>query len=136
MSLDMFLEIEGERPDWRALDKAIRAVGVVNYEGGHDGVFQGSFAKSDGYFWLSKRDKDQRKSIIAEGSHGCVFCVCYTIVFRINNSFYGEFVEDMHNFLRELADLSSMQFVLSFQYEDVYAIRDSKEFQFFWNQPR
>ncbi|NUU03159.1 hypothetical protein HNO84_16255 [Herbaspirillum robiniae] len=135
-SLDMSLEIEGEKPDWEALGNAIQSVGVVNYEIERDSVFQGAFAKSDGYFWLSKRSDGQRKTVIAEGNHGCEFSVWNTIVFRINNSFYDEFVEDIHIFLKRLAELSSMQFVLSFQYEGVYAIRNEKEFQFFWDQPR
>ncbi|MFJ3058270.1 hypothetical protein [Herbaspirillum sp. NPDC087042] len=136
MSLDMSLEIEGEIPDWEALDNAIRSVGVINYEIDRDYVFQGAFKKSDGYFWLSKRSEAQRKTVIAEGNHGCSFCVYNAIVFRINNFYYDDFVEDMNSFLKKLTSLSSMQFVLSFQYEDVYAVRNKRGFEFFWDQPR
>ena len=60
----------------------------------------------------------------------------YSIIFRINNNYYDEFVEDIRKFLNTLVAISPMQFVLSFQYEGIYASRHKDNFEFFWDAPR
>ncbi|EJL81753.1 hypothetical protein PMI16_04608 [Herbaspirillum sp. CF444] len=149
MALDMFLEIEGCNPDWNALENAMISTGVENFENTmaikeenkflskhliKEVKFRGDFAKSHSLFYVCKSENSH--DIISEGNHNCDFKVQYTIVFRVNNAYYDEFVKDIHNFLRTLAGLSSMQFVLSFQYEEVRAIRNKVGFEFFWNMPK
>jgi hypothetical protein len=138
MALDMSLELEGEAPDWRACIQAARLTGVTSLtsEEGHAHRFEGQFARSWVVFWTSRRDT-RPWVVTAEGDHGCDFTRLYTIVFRLNNSRYDESVADLRDFLTHLAELSSMQFVLSFQGEQVYAIRDHERgFEFFWDSPR
>ncbi|RFB68902.1 hypothetical protein E4P32_20645 [Herbaspirillum sp. 3R11] len=149
MSLDMNLEIEGGSPDWAALEKAAKAAGVVELTNSFphperkSGVtnfykteeqFDGWFLKSRTSFRLHK--KASLGNISAEGVHGCDFKVQYVIVFRPPNSGYDEFVEEIRIFLSILADLSSMQFVLSFQYEGVYATHNATGFSFHWDKPK
>ncbi|EJL81752.1 hypothetical protein PMI16_04607 [Herbaspirillum sp. CF444] len=149
MSLDMSLELEGNSPDWVALEDAVRAVGVEDFENtmkkrnendflakyvAKEEKFDGFFSKSRSHFYLYKRV--ELGELYAEGRHGCNFKVQYVIVFRINNAHYTEFVEDVYAFLEKLATISPMQFVLSFQSEEVYAIRNKQGFEFFWHAPR
>lgn len=146
MALDMFLELEGFDPDWKALDQALISVGIDNYENtmmenaangflagfiSTERKMSGIFIRSHSKFYLSISKHEH--GILAEGDHGCTFKVRYTIIFRINTSFYEEFIDDIHALLKNLAETSSMQFVLSFQYEDVRAIRNKSAFKFLWN---
>lgn len=149
MALDMSLEIEGEKPDWEALGQAALATGVEDFanplaEKGVDNFlakyynkeerFDGYFLKSFAHFRLHK--KSVLGKIYAEGNHGCDFNTQYSIIFRINNNYYDEFVEDIRKFLNTLVAISPMQFVLSFQYEGIYASRHKDNFEFFWDAPR
>ncbi|HEY4318805.1 MAG TPA: hypothetical protein VGN04_14490 [Herbaspirillum sp.] len=149
MSLDMTLETEGDSPDWAVLEKAAKAValgeltnsfssperkGVLTNFYEMEERFDGWFLKSRTSFCLHKQASLEH--ICAEGMHGCDFKVRYIIVFRPPASGYDEFVEEIRVFLSTLTDLSSMQFVLSFQYEGVYAIRNAIGFSFHWDAPK
>lgn len=94
----------------------------------------GEFSKSCVYFWLGMDRALQH--VRAEGYHGCDFLTRYTMCFRINNSLYDESVEDIKTFLTHLSQLSPMQFVLSFQGEEVRAIHNKQGFEWFWSEPR
>lgn len=75
--------------------------------------------------------------IDAAGNHDCKFTVSEGLIFRINNSKYDESAENIKTFLVHLSELSPMRFVLSFQGESVYAIRDEKRgFEWLWDAPR
>jgi|SRR5450830_713004 len=95
--------------------------------------FDGWFLKSKTSFRLHK--KESLGNISAEGLHGCDFKVRYAIVFRPPSRGFDEFVEKIRIFSSTLADLSPLQFVLSFQYEGVYAIRNATGFSFHWDKP-
>ena len=149
MSLDMNLEIEGDLPDWAALEKAAKAAGVGELTNAFSRPspkgFLSNFYKTeeqfDGWFLKSRTSFHLHKqasigNITAEGLHECDFKVRYVIVFRPLNSGFDEFVEEIRIFLSALADLSPMQFVLSFQYEGVYAIRNATGFSFHWDKPK
>jgi hypothetical protein len=131
----MTLELEGKLPDWRACSRAAETTGINELMHVED-RFGGQFTRSEMFFGASKRDMPHT-NINAEGDHGCSFPVRYTIVFRLNNGKYKESVQDIKDFLTHLSELTPMQFVLSFQYEDVRAIRDhGRGFEFFWDNPR
>lgn len=134
MALDMFLELEGSQPSWEALTEAATLTGVEDLRSIPGSSFDGRFRASSTSFWLSGGDKLQ--PLVAEGRHECAFLTQYVVVFRVNNDRYDESVEDLRTFLTHLARLSPMQFVLSFQYEGVYAVRDKRGFDFFWHAPR
>lgn len=63
--------------------------------------------------------------MVAEGYSGRSFLVRFVIVFRLNMDVVAESANDMHLFLSLLAENTSYKFVLSFQYENVRAYRES-----------
>jgi hypothetical protein len=135
MGLDFELELEGSQPDWAACAEAARRVGVDELTQADD-RFGGQFSRSGTFFGATKRAERRDYGINAEGDHGCSFPVHYSIEFRLNSGKYDESVVDVKEFLTQLSELSPMQFVLSFQYEGVYAIRDHlRGFHFFWDNP-
>lgn len=135
MTLEMTLELEGDDPDWDAMAQAAKQTGVYDFNYAEGKQFEGFFEKSYVYFgWV--RWEAVCQPIMAEGYHGCDFLTRCTIVFRVNNSLYDESVQDIKDFLTHLSELSTMQFVLSFQYEEVRAVRCKHGFDFFWHDGR
>lgn len=149
MALEMHLELEGPETDWKAVREALRRTGVEELElfddlttfnvpyftRSHAQIMKTQFHnwESDDRTW----HKGPRPFVSAEGNHGCKFTVSGGLIFRLINSLYDESVEDIKSFLTHLTELSPMQFVLSFQGEGIYAIRDHKRgFEWFWNDPR
>ena len=139
MALDMFLEIEGDSPDWAMIRLIAEKMDVEwpDTDPGK-GPMHGSFPNSWMHFWVGGGGKDRElREPVAEGKHDCHFLTRYTILFRLINSKYDECREDIKKFLTHLSELTSMQFVLSFQFEGVYAIRDHQRgFEWFWDNTR
>lgn len=139
MALEMDLELEGNAPDWQACAEAARMTGVAELAMANGRLTDGEFSKSGTYFWRAKSGFGEEGELLpvrAEGRHGCDFLTRYRIVFRINNGKYDESVKDIKDFLTHLARLSPMKFVLSFQLEEVRAVRCSKDLEWFWDTPR
>lgn len=138
MANDIFLEVEGASPSWIDLRNAAEKTGVIWPEHDDSKAFYGNFSRSGMFFWTGGGGENREpRQPTAEGQHECHFLTRYTIVFRINSSKYDECVADIKTFLTRLTMITPMQFVLSFQLEEVYAIRDHKRgFQWFWNEPR
>jgi hypothetical protein len=141
MALDMSLELE-DIPN--ALDdcrKAAEKTGVIwpKDDLGTD-FLHGNFRHSNLYFWRSRGATNSGAvphAICAEGLHDCEFIVKHVVTFRLVNANYDECVHDIKEFLTNLTQISSIQFILSFQGERVYSLRDKKRgFEWFWNQPR
>lgn len=149
MALEMYLELEGPPTDWAAVKAALVQSGIGNLD-----AFDSPSLDKRMFFnnsetqigmttfegWEDSHgnwNKGPRPFVSAEGNHGCNFPVGEGLVFRIHNKKYDETVEDIKIFLTRLSQLSPMQFVLSFQGEGVYAIRDKKRgFEWFWDAPR
>lgn len=139
MALDMFLELEGDPPDWAACVEAARRAGAVDLEYKDEQLVQGAFIRSGVFFWQGGVSEKGLRSIAANGNHGCCFLRRYVICFRLREittdcSSDGE--QDIKRFLENLTDLTSMQFVLSFQYEGVYAVRCKLGLEWCWREPR
>lgn len=139
MALDMFLELEGDPPDWGACIEAARRAGVADLEYKDGQLVQGNFVRSGVFFWRGGVSEKGLRPIAAIGNHGCSFLRRYVICFRLNEitidcSSDGE--QDVKCFLINLTELTSMKFVLSFQYEGVYAIRGELGLEWYWSEPR
>lgn len=139
MALDMFLELEGDPPDWDACLEAARKVGVADLEHKDGQLVQGVFSRSGLCFWRSGSSEKGLRPIAAEGHHGCCFLRRYVICFRvgqITTDGSSDDEQDIRQFLIKLSELTSMQFVLSFQFEGVYAVRCRRGFEWHWDMPR
>lgn len=140
MALEMVLELEGSPPDWQAIKKALERAGAEHVE-----ALLGGDKEKFTNFPDSRLQVTAHRSLgpptlrpMAEGNHDCHFPVDWTMTLRISNGAdYDKCVEDIHEFLNRLVEESSIQFVLSFQREGVYAFRDRKRgFNWFWESPR
>lgn len=136
MALEFKLELEGNPPDWSAVEYALKETGVDDLMPLPLGPLDATFTQSGTYITRFQWSDGPRGWVSAEGRHGCKFVVAGGLTFRINNSKYDESVEDIKTFLSHLVKRSSMQFVLSFQGEGVYALRCGSGFEWFWDNPR
>lgn len=137
MALEMWLELEGNPPDWKLVEAALADTGVENLEFLKEGELDTYFKKSNTWVRTFTWSDAPRNGVTAEGLHGCKFVVYGGLIFRINNSKYDESKADIKTFLTHLSESSQMQFVLSFQIEEVRAIRDHRRgFEWFWDAPR
>jgi hypothetical protein len=137
MALDMYLEVNGSQTDWEVAKALLYELGMPRLDEHGPRALWGTLSNGEVFAeaqWAPLRSRDE---IIAEGKHGCEFVVTCEFSFRINNSMYDEAVATIKTFLQRLTEETNMQFVLSFQYEGVYAIRDRERgFEWFWNEPR
>ncbi len=123
--------------DWRKLKAILDEIGMDDVERRGDSVVRGVLGHGELIVGASWGDAPRGGVIRAEGNHGCDFVVNGNLTFRIINALYDEAVETIKTVLTCLTETTDMQFVLSFQYEGVYAIRDlERGFEWFWNQPR
>lgn len=97
----------------------------------------GNFSASNMSFFISERsniswiENGLGSSVIAEGASGQLeWDICMRISFQIATSKYFECVKELQQFLGRLAELSRANFLLSFQYETVYVIRDEEGLRF------
>lgn len=134
----MYLEMGGSPKDWEITKEILFELGMERLpEHRPEAVW---YTLGNGEVFCEAqwgRPSRRTKEIIAEGKHGCSFLVDAEISFRINNSMYDEAVQTMKAVLSRLTERTGMMFVLSFQYEEVYAIRDWENgFEWFWDDPR
>ena len=137
MALEMDLEMSGGPQDWKELNLILEEIGLNDVSAQDETGMRAALGNGElsiGVSWGSpKRDGEIR----AEGKHDCTFKVTGTILFRINNSMYDEAVATIKTVLTQLTKRTDMLFVLSFQYEEVRAIRDRERgFEWFWQEPR
>lgn len=137
MALEMNLEMNGSIADWRKLRVLLDEIGLRFVEERDEFGLRGVLGQGElslGATWgYAPRDGVIR----AEGGHGCNFIVGGNLMFRINNAMYDEAVATIKTVLTRLTERTDMLFVLSFQYEEVRAIRDRERgFQWFWNDPK
>lgn len=137
MALERDLEMNGTPDDWRVLKSILKEMGLSHLEEWGEFSLRGVLGRGElsvGASW----GKAPRGGVIrAEGNHGCNFVVTGNLIFRINNSMYDEAVETIKTFLTQLTARTGMLFVLSFQLENVCAIRDQERgFEWFWNESR
>jgi len=138
MALDMYVEASGDSGGWHVAKEILCEMGMARIPEHRPNAVWGALGNGE-VFCEAERDRPSRRSpeIVAEGVHGCKFLVNVEFSFRINNSMYDEAVATIRTFLTRLTDRTDMLFVLSFQYEGVYAIRDRERgFEWFWNKPR
>lgn len=138
MALDMYLEMGGDLKDWKATKEILYELGMAKLpEHRLDAVW---YTLGEGEVFCEAqwmRPSRRTTEIIAEGEHRCTFHVDAEVSFRITNSMYDKAVEIIKAFLTRLTERTDMLFVLSFQYEGVYAIRDRERgFEWFWHDPR
>jgi len=137
MALDMYLEINGKQADWETAKKILYESGMPHLEAHRHNSLWGTLGDGEVFAEAEWGLPRRTREIIAEGAHGCSFLVEGEMSFRINNSMYDEAVATIKAFLTALTERTNMLFVLSFQYEGVYAIRDKERgFEWFWQEPR
>lgn len=137
MALEMQLEMNGDLDDFRLLTCILEEIGLLDVEKVDDHTYAGFLGNGE-VGVLVRWGYAPRDSVIrAEGNHECNFLVTGNLMFRIRTSLYDEAVETIGIVLTQLAQRTKMLFVLSFQYEGVYAIRDKERgFEWFWREPR
>lgn len=137
MALEMQLEMNGDRRDWKMLNLILAEVGLSGIDIQDEAGIRANLGNGELMIGASWGNPKRNGEIRAEGKHDCNFKVTGTILFRINNSMYDEAVATIKTVLTHLTERTNMLFVLSFQYEGVYAIRDrDRGFEWFWQQPR
>lgn len=137
MALEMGLEMNGNVEDWLKLKLLLNEIGLSAVEERGDFWLRGVLGHGELIVGASWGSPPRDGAIRAEGNHGCDFVVNGNLTFRIINALYDEAVATIKTFLTRLTERTDMQFVLSFQYEEVRAIRDRERgFEWFWNEPR
>jgi hypothetical protein len=89
----------------------------------------GNFPRSNMYFVLD--EFGESSSIAAEGASDLTWSVASTMTFYYVTANFDECSLELHKFLRALTESSKACFVLSFQYERLYALRDQKGLHIF-----
>lgn len=137
MALDMYLEVNGSQEDWAVAKTILYEMGMPRLDEHRPRALWGTLGNGEVFAEAQWAPLRSRSEIIAEGKHGCRFVVTCEFSFRINNSMYDEAVATIKTFLTRLTETTGMLFVLSFQYEEVRAIRDRERgLEWFWNEPR
>lgn len=123
MTITMILEIE----KGISLDDIILLLNKLknNYQCKEGAIF-GNFNKSNSRFVFRCNDKPE--PLVAEGVN-FQWLVGITGSFHSRADSLGKSREDVENFLKLLDATSLWNFVLSFQYEDVYVIRNGARMQ-------
>ncbi|RYE41909.1 MAG: hypothetical protein EOP24_34970 [Hyphomicrobiales bacterium] len=137
MALEMHLEMSGGPQDWKVLNAILSEIGLSDLSAQDETGMRAALGNGELLIGVSWGNPKRDGVIRAEGKHECHFKVTGTILFRINNSMYNEAVATIKSVLTSLTERTDMQFVLSFQFEEVRAIRDEQRgFEWFWNEPR
>ena len=137
MALEMELEMNGSVEDWHKLKAVLDEIGMYDVERRGDFLVRGVLGQGELIVGASWGSAPRDGVIRAEGNHGCDFVVNGNLTFRIINALYDEAVATIKTFLTRLTEKTGMLFVLSFQYEGVYAVRDRERgFEWFWSEPR
>ena len=129
MSIDIILEAD-QRLNKNDVIFAFKKCAILNFEIG-DKVMHGNFPSSNMFFTICEPD-EERSYVIAEGVPNPVtWHVGIRIIFTYVISKYSGCVAEVHQFLNELVKISPAHFILSFQYENVYASNDENGLHFF-----
>jgi hypothetical protein len=131
MALDMYLEVNGSQADWGVAKAILYEMGMSRLDEHRPHTLWGTLGNGEVFAEAQWGPVRSRNEILAEGMHGCSFAVTCDFSFRINNAMYDEAMATIKTFLTRLTERTDMLFVLSFQYEGVYAIRD-RERGFEW----
>lgn len=129
MSITLNLEIDCQlRRD--ELIRALKSCGTNAFVEEEFG-FSGYFTRSNMHFACFERtrpywaESGMRSCVIAEGvPRPLTWEICVRISFRYVLVSYEDCRDDLQKFMENLAQISKAYFVLSFQHEKVYAIRD------------
>jgi hypothetical protein len=115
---------------------ALKSAGVMDLVDEEFGL-SGNFSDSNMHFLLFDRTKPYwvengvSSCLIAEGySQELGWDIWIRISFKCVPERYNECSKELHRFLRKLGGHTSGYFLLSFQYENVYAIRDENGLRF------
>ncbi|MEJ8826279.1 hypothetical protein WKW80_30370 [Variovorax humicola] len=131
--MEMHLEMNGSVEGWRVLKLILSEIGLSDVEERGEFWLRAVLGHGEltvGTSWGASWGAAPKDGMIrAEGNHGCDFIVTGHLVFRIY--VYDEAVATIKAFLTALSERTNMLFVLSFQYEEVRAIRD-EERGFLW----
>jgi hypothetical protein len=117
----MVFEFEGN-PSVEQLQSVVLAVGAsVEVE---ESGFSGAFSQSNAFFVYSQYPF--LEDIAAEHEHigSLGWKVGATLVVHCPIDSLAESAKELDGFIAALVDLTDIRFVLSFQYESVYAVRD------------
>lgn len=125
MGIEMMLEIDGQLTARRALE-VLQANGFAEYEQLASGfcVFHVETGLNV-YF----QEKKEPVSVLAEGLIPPTWMCKYRMTFRYSKVNHEASGDQTMKFVRSFASQSSAYFVLSFQYENVYAVRDEKGYR-------
>jgi hypothetical protein len=85
----------------------------------------GNFPVSN-MFFIFRDDNDQPSNVLTEGVQGITWPVGARMTFEFVTANYDKCSAQLRQFLEDLTELSPAYFVLSFQYERAYAIRDER----------
>ena len=133
MSIEMFVEAENVlTPD--ELKRILSFVGVDKFVEEEYG-FSGKFPRSNMIFDVFQEGKTTLGTqVIAENAASeCSWIVGIRIKFRYVNETYEACAADLKTFVLGLANSTTARFVLSFQFETIYAIRDGVGLRFLEN---
>jgi hypothetical protein len=124
MSIEMFVEID-DRLVPEELVGVFRSLGVETFVGEAYG-YSGQFPESNMQFDVFQEGKSALGSkVIAEGAGEENRWVINTrIKFRYSNANFDLCSADMKEFIEKLANRTAANFLLSFQFEKVYVVRD------------
>lgn len=137
MALEMQLEMGGTLEDWLTLERVLEQLGLFEVEKVNAHTYAGFLGGGEVGVLVRWGYAPRGGVIRAEGDHKCNFVVTGNLMFRINTPMYDKAVETIETVLTQLTERTSMLFVLSFQLESVYAIRNwERGFEWFWREPR
>ncbi|NRR34296.1 hypothetical protein HSX11_29420 [Oxalobacteraceae bacterium] len=125
MGIEMTFEIDGQLSSKRVLE-ILKANGFVEYEQ-LDSGFCAFHAESrlDAYFYM----KEEPEAVLAEGLIPPKWKCTFRMTFRFSKDNYQASEFETMKFSRALASQSPAYFALSFQYENVFAIRDERGYR-------
>lgn len=137
MALDMNLEMNGAAIDWEEFKMILKEIGLISVEFEDEFGLRAVLGHGELTIGFSLGQSPRNGMIRAEGLHECDFTVTGGAVLRITTSLYDEAVATIKFLLTQIAEKTNILFVLSFQLEGVYAIRDRRRgFEWFWDEPR
>lgn len=126
MSIMMMMEADSRLSESEVLD-ALSSCGVSEVVNRHNG-FSGNFPSSNMFFTYEHSTDDQRE-IRAEGMGDSGWLVGCRLVFVYVVPHLVECGSQLSHFLQLISDVSKANWVLSFQYESIYAVRDENGFR-------
>lgn len=120
----------------REIISALKSAGAGDFVEEEFGL-SGNFSVSNMHFGLFDRNNSywtengMRSCVITEGvSEPLDWDICARISFKYVRDRYAECSKELHQFLHRLAELTSGNFLLSFQYETIYVVNDEDGLQF------